>query len=312
MELNVSLQKWQEGPLNDDQWKYLVALQLKHVQNSKNLAKASEVLSWARVEVSKATSHDSVLELSVINDQIASLTVEIEKYQNMPRESGSKNYEKIASAFPGNASTPGWETLTIDSQTSRQTQSRLGCTASSNLAWSTNILSSSESGVTSLAAAGEENTLSAKNTDVKVVFSATKVAIDRPWFNTQVLNKSSDPAASNAVNISAGNAEDVRKLFASGSTIDTTDCWLPAWTTSFLVVQDVCITLTSHTTYDRSQIHDIDRCLSSGGSLLCFQASRSDTSGNQGAGYGIKSDDKMIEVRIAAPQIFAWFTQLSL
>ncbi|KAF5569462.1 hypothetical protein FPHYL_1990 [Fusarium phyllophilum] len=312
MELNAQLQKFQAGPLSDEQWKSLVALQLKHVQRSNDLAKAIEALTRAQVEVSQATSSDSGLELRIINDQIASLIVEIEKYQNMLRETGSQNYEETANAFEGHASTPGWETLTIDSRASTQTQPRLSCTSSSNLAWSTNILSYSESGSTSFGAADQERTLSTENTDVKVVFSATKVAIDRPWFNTQVLGKSTDPTASVAANISAGNDEDVRKLFASGSTIDTIECQLPAWTTSFLVVQDVHITMTSHTTFQGSQVQDIGSCLSSGGSLLCFQACRSDTGRKQGAGYVINSDDKTIEVLVSVPQIIGWFTQLSL
>ncbi|KAF5605686.1 hypothetical protein FPCIR_378 [Fusarium pseudocircinatum] len=306
MELNAWLQKYQAGPLSDEQWKSLLALQQKLIQQSNDLAKASEALTRAQAEVSQATSRDSRLELYTVNDQIASLTVEIEKYQNMLRETGSQNYEETSNTFQGNDSTPGWETLTIDSWTSAQTQSRLSYTSSSNLAWSDNILSYSESGSTSFTTTGQKNALSTENTDVNVVFSATKVAIDRPWFKAQVLGKSTDPTA----NISAGNAEDVRKLFTSGSIIDTTECQLPAWTTGFLVVQDMCITLTSHTTFQGSEVQDIDNCLSSGGSLLAFRALKSDTNGNQGASYGTKSDDKMIQVRIAAPQILGWFTQI--
>lgn len=311
MELGTLLQKYQGGPLSDEQWRFLVALQLKHVQNLNDLAEASKMLNRAQVEVSQVNGRDKGVELGVINDQIASLAVEIEKYQNMLRETGSQNFQKISDAFQGNASSPGWETLTIDSRTLTQTQSGLSCTSSANLAWSTNILSYSESGLTSFAAVDQGRTLSTENTDVKVMLSLTKVAIDRPWFNAQVLGKGTGPITSTAAKLSAGNAEDVRKLFASGSIIDTTECQLPAWTTSFLVFQDVCITLTSHTTFQRSQVQDIDNCLSSGGSLLVFRACKSDTNGNQGAGYGIKSDDKMIQVRISAPQILGWFTQIS-
>ncbi|KAF5624514.1 hypothetical protein F52700_9683 [Fusarium sp. NRRL 52700] len=311
MELNAWLQKYQAGPLSDEQWKSLVALQLKHVQNSTDLAKASEALTRAQTEVSQATSSDRGLDVSAINDQIASLAVEIEKYQNMLRDTGGQNYEETSNAFQGNTPTPGWETMAFDTRTLAQPQSKLSCTASSNLAWSTNLLSSSESGIASTTATGQGSTFSTENTDVKVVFSATKVAIDRPWFNTQVLSKGMDPAVSAAANISAGNAEDVRRLFASGSIVDTTDCQLSAWTTSFLVVQDVCITLTAHTTFQRSQVQDIEDCLSSGGSLLVFRASKSDINGNQGAGYGVKGDDMMINVRISVPQILGWFTQIS-
>ncbi|CCT74509.1 uncharacterized protein FFUJ_10564 [Fusarium fujikuroi IMI 58289] len=311
MELGTLLQKYQGGPLSDEQWRFLVALQLKHVQNLNDLAEASKMLNRAQVEVSQVNGRDKGVELGVINDQIALLAVEIEKYQNMLRETGSQNFEKISDAFQGNASTPGWEILTIDSRTLTQTQSGLSCTSSANLAWSTNILSYGESGLTSFAAVDQGRTLSTENTDVRVMLSLTKVAIDRPWFNAQVLGKGTGPIASTAAKLSAGNAEDVRKLFASGSIIDTTEYQLPAWTTSFLVVQDVCITLTSHTTFQRSQVQEIDNCLSSGGSLLVFRACKSDTNGNQGAGYGIKSDDKMIQVRISAPQILGWSTQIS-
>ncbi|KAI1020929.1 hypothetical protein LB503_009997 [Fusarium chuoi] len=311
MELGTLLQKYQEAPLSDEQWRFLVALQLKHVQNLNDLAEASKMLNRAQVEVSEVNGRDKGVELGVINDQIASLAVEIEKYQNMLRETGSRNFDKISDALQGNTSTPGWETLTIDSRTSAQTQSRLSCTSSANLAWSVNILSYSESGLTSCPAVDQGRTLSTENTDVKVVLSLTKVAIDRPWFNAQVLGKSTGPTASTAANISAGNAEDVRKLFTRGSIIDTTECQLPAWTTGFLVVQDVCITLTSHTTFQRSQVQDINNFLSSGGNLLVFRACKSDTNGNQGAGYGIKSDEKMIQVCISAPQILGWFTQIS-
>ncbi|KAF5550910.1 hypothetical protein FNAPI_7584 [Fusarium napiforme] len=307
IELSTLLQKYQQGPLSDEQWKFLLELQMKHVQNSNDLLKAIEALNRAQSEVLQATPRDKSVELVGINDRIASLTVEIEKYQNMLRETGGQNYEEIPNVFQGNASTPGWETLTIDSRTSTQSQSRLSCTSSSELAWETNLLSSSESGITSFTTTGQKNAFSTENTDVKVVFSATKVAIERPWFSAQVLGKSTDPTA----NISAGDAEDVRKLFASGSIIDTTEYQLPAWTTGFLVVQDMCITLTSHTTFRGSEVQDIDSCLSSGGSLLVFQASMSGTNGSQGAGYCIKSDDRMIQVRISAPQILGWFPQIA-
>jgi hypothetical protein len=307
IELSTLLQKYQEGPLNNEQWRFLLELQMKHVQNSNDLAKATEALNRAQLEVSQATPRDKGVELAGINDQIASFTVEIERYQNMLRETGRQNYEETSNSFQGNTSTPGWETLTINSRTSTQTQARLSCTSSSNLAWATNLLSSSECGITSFTPNGQKNTLSTENTDVKVVFNARKVAIDRPWFKAQVLGKSTDPTA----NISAGNAEDIRKLFASGSMIDTTGFQLPAWTTGFLVVQDMCITLTSHTTLQGSEVQDIDDCLSSGGSLLAFRTFKSGTDGNQGAGYGTKSDDKMIQIRISAPQILGWFTQIS-
>ncbi|KAF5725083.1 hypothetical protein FMUND_177 [Fusarium mundagurra] len=311
IELNALLQKCQEGPLSDEQWKFLVELQLKHVQRSNDLAKAIEALNRAQAEALQATSGDRGLELRVINDKIASLTAEIEKYQNMLRETGSQNYEEAFGTFQGNTSTAGWETLTIDSQTLGQTQSKLSCTTPSNLAWSANLLSSSESGIAGLTAAGQGNALSTENTHVKVIFSAKRVAIERPWFNAQVLGRSTGPTASSAANISAGNAEDIRQLFTSGSTIDTTDCQLPAWTTGFLVVQDMCITLASHTNFQGSQVQDIDHCLSSGGSLLVFRASKNDTNGNQRTGYVMKGDNKMINVHISAPQILGWFTQIS-
>ncbi|KAL5591564.1 hypothetical protein FOVSG1_010453 [Fusarium oxysporum f. sp. vasinfectum] len=73
VELGTLLQKYQEGPLSDDQWKFLVELQLKHVQALNDLVRASEALNRAQTEVSQTTSSDSGLELRVINDEIASL-----------------------------------------------------------------------------------------------------------------------------------------------------------------------------------------------------------------------------------------------
>ncbi|KAF9770139.1 hypothetical protein IL306_012339 [Fusarium sp. DS 682] len=290
-----------------DDWKYLIELQLKLLQNINDLGKASESLARAQTMFSQASGNDQPLELRMINDQIASLTVEVENYQKMLQASGKQNFESIGRALP---TTPGWESFAIDSKASQRSQITFSSTSSFIPAWSSNLLSDNESGAISPAAEGAGNHLSTQNTDIKITFKAMKVTIDRPWFNAQVLEKSSDLMNSDIGKISVGNFEDVRKLFTSGSMIDTSGSQLPSWTTAFIVVQDVYITLTSHSTFERDQINDIDSCLSSGCSLLYFRASKSASNDKQGVGYAMKSDNKTISIRILTPQILGWFSQL--
>lgn len=146
--------------------------------------------------------------------------------------------------------------------------------------------------------------------DVQIGFRAMKVTIDRPWFDAHVLGQTKEFSHSSANSISAGKPQDIQAALASGEAVDDSNSIIPSWATGFVVVKDVHVVMSSHSKFDESEVSAIKNSLSSGGGFLCFQ-SKSSFSSNHPNAFSMKTSENNISIRIAAPQILGWISQLA-
>ncbi|UPL04145.1 hypothetical protein LCI18_015079 [Fusarium solani-melongenae] len=335
-ELNEALLKASEPPLSADQWKSLVEMQTKCLQNQQNVMTANDALSNAQRAASQARGEDPANSLDVINERIQSLTMDIEYYQKMLQsaenpmgipvtrigEDGKPNAQKTeASGASKPATTPVapdsqdgasvWQWFVIDSEKSKATSTKLSSTSVSHSDWSVGLWFASGSGHSDSATTDAKKKATTSNTHIQIGFRAMKVTMDRPWFKGQLLGQTKEFFHFNANKISAGDSNKVHEMMKNGDHVEGTHCILPSWTTAFVVVKDVHIILASESGFEDSEIHDMQSASASGGGFLCFQASKSASSSDHRDAFSMASDKNRISIRIPAPQILGWVTQLA-
>ncbi len=335
-ELDGALLEASEPPLSADQWKSLVAMQTMCLQNQQKVMTADDALSKAQLAAAQAEGKDPTNASEAINERIQSLTMDIEYYQKMLQaaenpmdvpvnkigEDAKPNAEKTAASGAAKpATTPVapdsqdgasvWQWFVIDSEKSEATSTKLSSTSVSHSDWSNGLWFASGSGHDDCATTDASKRATTSNTHIQIGFRALKVTIDRPWFKGQLLGQTKAFFHFNANKISAGDSNEVLEMMKNGDHVDGTQCILPSWTTAFVVVKDVHIILTSKSEFEGSEIHDMQSACASGGGLLCFQASKSASSSDDRDAFSMTSDKKTISIRIPAPQILGWVTQLA-
>lgn len=335
-ELDAALIKSAEPPLSPDQWKSLVDMQTKCLQSQANVAMANDAYSDAQLAASKARGEDPANSLEVLSERIQSLTMDIDYYQKMLQASDNPMGVEITkigedgkpqatkTAVPG-PSTPEvapvappsqdgasiWQYFVIDSKKAEASSTKLSSTSVSHSDWSFGLWFASGSGHSDSATSDSSNKATNKNTDIQIGFRAMKVTIDRPWFNAQLLGQTKEFFHFNANKISAGNPPTIHESLKNGDHVDGSNCIIPSWATAFVVVKDVHIIMSSHTKFEESEIHDMKSSSGSGGGFLCFQVSKSSSSSDHRDSFSMKSDDQHISIRIPAPQILGWISQLA-
>ncbi|KAH6874038.1 hypothetical protein B0T10DRAFT_415823 [Thelonectria olida] len=313
VELNTALQKSSEPPLSDDQWKSLIDMQSKCLQNQVSVSTASDALMDAQMAASQARGDDPTNQLEVMTERITSLTMDIDYYNKMLQASDNPPPETVPVAPPSQDGSGAsvWQYFVIDSKSSKQTSTNLSNTSVAHSDWSVGLWFGSGSGQSDSATAGTSKKSTTENTDIQIGFRAMKVTIDRPWFNAQLLGQSNEFMHFNASKISAGNPQDIHKTLSSGGTVDGSNCLIPSWATAFIVAKDVHIIMTTHDTFSDSEVHDMKSSSSSGGGFLCFQASKSSSNSEHRDAFSMKNDNKNISIRITAPQVIGWISQLA-
>lgn len=335
-ELDASLAKFAEPPLNPDQWKSLVEMQTKCLQNQSTVETANDAYSRAQLAASKARGDDPTMTLESLNEQIQLLTMDIEYYQSMLRSSSNPTGVEVTKmgedGKPEAAKTPVetkptpetslqtppaqdgasiWQSFLFDSTKQNSSMSKLSTSSVSHSDWSHGLWWSSSSGHSDSSFSSGEDRSTTENTEIQIGLRAMKVTIDRPWFNGQLLGQTKEFFNFNANKISAGNPQTIHDTLASGGTVDGSETMIPTWATAFVVVKDVHIVLKSETGFTESERSDMQESSASGGGFLCFQASKSSSSSDHREAFTMKSDKDVISIRIPAPQILGWCSQLA-
>jgi hypothetical protein len=334
-ELDAVLEKAAEPPLTAAQWASLIDMQTKCLQNQSNVAMANDAYSDAQLAASKARGEDPANSLEVINERIQSLTMDIDYYQKMLAASENPMGVEITQIGPDGTpqpktAVPGalapetapvappsqdgasiWQYFVIDSKKAEAESTKLSTSAVSHSDWSFGLWFASGSGHSDSATSDSSSRATNKNTDIQIGFRAMKVTVDRPWFNAQLLGQTKEFFNFNANKISAGNPQTIHNDLKNGDPVNGSECLIPSWATAFIVVKDVHIIMASHSKFDESEIHDMKKSSSSSGGFLCFQCSKSESSSDHRDAFSMKSSDTHISIRIPAPQILGWVSQLA-
>lgn len=335
-ELEDALQKEGQTTLMAEQWKSLIDMQSKCLQNQANVAMAKDAYSDAQLAASKARGEDPANSLEVINERIQSLSMDIDYYKEMLQASenpmgveitrigedgkpetaktpvpGASKPEPAPVAPPSHDGASVWQYFVIDSKKQDATSTKLSSSSVPHSDWSLGLWFASGSGHSDSATSDSSSRATNKNTDIQIGFRAMKVTIDRPWFNAQLLGQTKEFFRFNANKISAGDPVKIHDELKNGDAVDGSECLVPSWATAFVVVKDVHIILSSHTNFDESEIHDMKSSSGSSGGFLCFQCSKSSSSSDHRDSFSMKSDDNHISIRIPAPHILGWVSQLA-
>lgn len=306
-ELNATLKQFSQPPLSVEQWKSLIEMQSTCLQNQANLATASDAYYYAQTTVSVARADDLATSLTLINVSIESLTTDIEGYQKMLQASENPAPETNLSP-PSQDDSSIWQYFVISSKAGDASNKTLSTSSDPAIDYSTGPWFGSGSGHSDTAE--NKKTAISQIMDVQIGFRAMKVTIDRPWFDAHVLGQTKEFSHSSANSISAGKPQDIQAALASGEAVDDSNSIIPSWATGFVVVKDVHVVMSSHSKFDESEVSAIKNSLSSGGGFLCFQ-SKSSFSSNHPNAFSMKTSENNISIRIAAPQILGWISQLA-
>lgn len=342
-ELNAVLAKALQPPLTPEQWTKLKDAQGQCIQNQLTVEMAGAAYSRAQLAVAQARGEDPSNALQLLGERIQSLTFDIDYYKKTlsaspnplgvpvtkfgadgkpegtptkPPGDGDEDYNGVPEQKPvappsqdGEASV--WQWFVVDSTSTKTESSKLSSSSVAHSDWSVSLWFGSAGGSSDSAEAGSSSKFSTKSLDVQIGFRAMKVVIDRPWMNAQLLGQTKEFFHFNATAISAGKPQTIHERLAKGDPVDGSQAIIPSWTTAFIVVKDVHIILKSKTDIQTSDVHDMHDATQSGGGFLCFQVSKSDQSSDHREASSIKSDKRTVSIRIPAPQILGWISQLA-
>lgn len=341
-ELDAALQKAAQPPLKPEQWNQLKDMQGKCIQNQLNAEMAGAAYSRAQLAAAQARGADPSNSLQLLSERIQSLTFDIEYYQKTlsgsvnplgvpvtkvgadgklesnqtkPPGDGNPDYNGVPEqkpvAPPSDDGASVWQWFVVDSTSTTTESTKLSSSSVSHSDWSVNLFFGSGSGSSDSATADTSSKFSTKTMDVQIGFRAMKVVMERPWMSAQLLGQTKEFFHFNATKISAGQPQTIHDSLSKGDAVDGSKSILPSWTTAFVVVKDVHIILKSKTDIQTSDVHDMQNATRSGGGFLCFQVSKSSQSSDHRETASIKSDKNTISIRIPAPQILGWISQLA-
>ncbi|KAK4096992.1 hypothetical protein N658DRAFT_510776 [Parathielavia hyrcaniae] len=271
---------------------------------------ASETLSQARLATADAKGKDPTNLLNQLNDQIASLTLDIDYYHKILESADNPLPAKLPKATDGEASI--WQEIVLTCTKNTGASSNMSSSKVAHNNWQTGLWFWSASGSSDSAESESATKHNTTNTDIQIAFRAMKVAIQRPWMNAGILAQSSsfyrtvkDPISSlspadtktklNSLNTSVPNAE---------------NSLLPSFPTSFVVVKDVHIVFAATGNFDDSFVKNATKSASSGGGFMCFSTGKSEASSDHREGAVVSSDGTHLSIKIAAPQIIGWINEL--
>ncbi|RHZ51491.1 hypothetical protein CDV55_100558 [Aspergillus turcosus] len=334
-ELNQALEKRALAPLKPEEFEKLKNMQAQCIQNQQTFQNAAENYSRAQLAASQARGNDPTTSIEVLTEKITSLTMDIEYYNKSLQGSqnpfgvpitvfGTDEKAPTTKVDPPEVRKPEttptapeqkdgasiWQWITIDTDKSKDTTTKLSSSHVSHSDWSVSFFFGSGSGQSDSSTTDSSHNINNQNYKVQIGFRAMKVSIDRPWMNAQLLGQTREFFRLHENQITDRKPTDMHNKISNG-VVDSSNLLLPSWSTGFIVVKDVHIILTAHEQVDIAAVHDMQSSTSSGGGFLCFRVSKSESSSDHRESASVTSDTKYISIKIPAPQIIGWICQLA-
>lgn len=334
-EVNSALAEKGAGtaPLNPEQFQKLRDMQASCLTKQAALTRCSETYNRAQLASAQAKSNDGTNVLAQIQDQIDSLTMDIEYYQkvlsNAPNplaaditlegQKGSVKYDKDKKTPPPNelelpSQTDGasiWQEIVVTYAHNENASTSLSKASVSHDEWQTGFWFWSAGGKSDSSSSEKQSVHSTKNTDIKVAFRVMKVSMQRPWLDAGLFTKTKDFFRDSSKKIAKNKPVDVKADLARNSGTGSEQEILPSMPTGFVVAKDVHIILQTSSTFDSSYIKDVQDSSNSGGGFLCFSTSKSSSSSEHREAAVVAGDQNTLSIKIAAPQIIGWICELT-
>ncbi|KAL8796485.1 MAG: hypothetical protein Q9195_001159 [Heterodermia aff. obscurata] len=339
-EVNSSLEQHSEPPLTADQFNQLKTMQAACINKQAAMQRAGEAYSRAQLAASAARASDKSTALQTIDERISSLTMDIDYYIKSLK--GSENptgapIKKVKAdgtedttdtpaattgpAPPSNIELPHqdgdkasiWQEIIITYKKNAVQNSTMVVSNVAHSDWSVGLFFGSASGSSNSAASDNASKHKMENTDISIGMRVMKVGITRPWFDGGLMDKSEEYFRTSTVKISSAEPPDIKTglINADGKVIkDANHSLMPSWTTGFVVVKDVHIIFKSDEDFTAEHVSDMQKSSQTGGGFLCFSCGKSEGSSDHRAEAQVVAQGKTLSIKIPAPQILGWISQL--
>ena len=339
-EVNNSLKSLFEPPLTTEQFTKIKNMQAECIKKQAAMQKAGEAYSRAQLAASAARASDKSTALQTIDERISSLTMDIDFYTKSLKGSenptgatikkfkpdGTEDTTETAPATNGPAAPSHielphqdgdkasiWQEIIITYEKDTVKKSEMATSSVSHSDWSVGLFFGSASGSSDSAASDNASKHNMANTDISIGMRVMKVGITRPWFNGNLLHQSQEFWHTNSVPINSGPPSKIKNGLASTeqTVLDKANSTsMPSWTTGFLVAKDVHILFKSDEQFTSDHVSDIRKSSQAGGGFLCFSCSKSESSLDHCTEVQTVATDKTLSIKISAPQILGWISEL--
>ncbi|KAE9382113.1 hypothetical protein N431DRAFT_320993, partial [Stipitochalara longipes BDJ] len=312
-ELNSTLTGRKLSPLTPEQFGKLRDMQQGCLQRQASLNLASEAYMRARSASEQAKTETGGHLLDELQDQVDSLTMDIEYYQKVLATCPNPLADKITNVSTNATGASTWQDIVITYTASESADNSMSSSNISHESWQTGLWFFSAGGSKDSSSSEADKQHSTSNTNIKIGFRVMKVSINRPWVNTALLGQTKDFWRLTTSKISMEKPADVKKALDTRS-LDapgSEECIMPSWATSFVVAKDVHLIFSSNDEFDSSFVSNVQTNSNSGGGFLCFSTSKTESSTDHRDGASVIATTKSISVKIPAPQILGWICQLA-
>ncbi|MFB9315372.1 hypothetical protein [Nocardioides plantarum] len=195
------------------------------------------------------------------------------------------------------------------SQSEMQKQSSEASLASTS-SWSCDFFFGSAGSSSSSSSSSVSDHSFEEGSTIAIGFNATKVNVNRGWFDPGVFKLSSDMSRLTTAPVSVGAVE-----FDGASAKQTLEAanaaLLPCFPVAFLVVKDVTLRFSVHESQLDAVQSVVDSRSASGGGFFCFSSASSSSSHSDSSSMSSVSSDNAISVTIPGPQILGWFLEFT-
>ena len=346
--LNDALDAAGQPPLSKEQFDQLKEMQAKCLEKQEAVQLAGEAYSRAQLVTATARGADNSAALEALTDRLESLSLDIEYYKKAlagstnplgvkipqittpktgtaeevtkevaPPEEGLDYNGNVPKAIKIPEQAEGasvWQEIILTYKHNKVTRSDMKQVGVSHSDWDVGLFFGSASGSSDSSSTNFSSNHTAENTDIQIGMRIMKVAITRPWMNANVFTRTSEFFHYNTKKITSGPPSSVKVDLANvnqKTSLDKlNDCLLPSWTTGFIVAKDVHILMTTTATFSKEEVDDLQHRANSGGGFLCFSCNKSEASSDHREAATITNDNKTLSIKIAAPQILGWISQL--
>jgi hypothetical protein len=205
------------------------------------------------------------------------------------------------------ATSDRWMELQFSFSSSEMSNQKVSLSSSSQTSWSVDLFFGSASGSTQSSAAKNSQEMFSQDTAVQIGLKATKVVIERGWFNPGLFKLSKDMDRISTVPIAGGPVDPGDSTLIVGAN----EAILPCFPVAFLVVKDVTIQFQADSSHLDAVQSVLDSRSAVGGGFLCFSASSASAAHSDSSSVHSKTQDTVITITMPGPQILGWILEFT-
>ncbi|NET04892.1 MAG: hypothetical protein F6K16_09185 [Symploca sp. SIO2B6] len=296
------------GPIRKEDWDTIQKGQLDLIDKQQNLTKAAQAVAEASLDyiTAKGTHTDAgriASKIKQLNEKITKLNRElIEASKNYLDQGGQS--DKLTSYDDSGL----FDTITIDFSSSTLKENTNLVASASQTSWNVDLFFGSAGGSSSDASSNFTQEHMSTEENIQIGFLATKVEIERGWFEPGIFNLTPDMESVSAQKISLGSPsqEDLENPNTLSKYNDTI---FPAYPVAFVLAKDISIKFKINKSSVSATNNMIKHQSEVGGGFLCFSASHSESSDQESKSLSSNVMGENVVIRLPGTQIIGWYLE---